>query len=144
MKLRKPLGSHETASRLHAGARLMRQAFGIAPCLLLLLCGMSTNASANTPGQHSVSLNWQDSDGTIVSYNVYRGTAPGVCSGTPTPYATSASKSYVDSSVTAGTQYTYAVSGVNAAGGESACSAEAQVAVPSSPQTPTGLQGQAK
>lgn len=109
--------------------------------VLFLLCVMTSTAHANTPGQHNVSLSWQDSDGTIVSYNVYRGTAPGVCSGTPTPYATSASKSYVDSSVTAGTQYTYAVSGVNAAGGESACSAEAQITVPSSPQTPTGLQG---
>lgn len=97
-------------------------------------------AFANTPGQHSVVLTWIDADTTVVSYNVYRGLAAGVCSGTPTPYATGVTaKTYTDTAVTAGTTYVYAVSAVNGAGAESACSTEAQAAVPQTPATPNGL-----
>lgn len=99
-----------------------------------------TLAFANTPGKHSVSLTWVDSDASVVGYNIYRGLATGVCSGTPTPYASSTSKSYVDASVTAGTTYFYAVSAVNGTGSESACSAEAQASVPSFPASPSNLQ----
>ena len=100
-------------------------------------------ALANTPGQHSVSLTWQDPDSSVISYNVYRGLVTGVCSGTPTPYASSTVKSYIDTAVTAGSTYFYAVSAVNGAGGESVCSSETQATVPGSPQAPTGLQGTA-
>src|SRR6266571_3132848 len=77
-------------------------------------------------GAHSVSLTWSDSDGTVVSYNIYRGNQTGVCLGTPTPYANSATKSYTDTAVVSGTTYVYAVSALNGTGGESACSSEAQ------------------
>lgn len=108
--------------------------------ILLLLSAVAWAA----PGSHSVALTWADGDGTVVSYNVYRGTATGVCSGSPTPFAKGiVLKSYTDSSVTAGTTYFYAVSALNSAGGESACSAEAQATVPSSPAPPTNLQGTA-
>lgn len=131
-------------SRVISESPSIARVYGIGLTLLLVLCAMSLPAHANTPGQHSVSLSWQDSDQTVVSYNIYRGNAPGVCSGTPTPFASSTSKAFVDSSVTAGTEYVYAVSAVNSTGGESACSIEAQVTVPSAPQTPTNLQGTAK
>lgn len=111
--------------------------------VLFLLCAMSTNASANTPGKRSVALTWVETDPTAISYNVYRGTVSGVCSGVVTPLASSSSKAYVDSSVTAGTTYFYAVSGINAAGAEGSCSGEIQIAVPTAPQAPTGLQGTA-
>lgn len=111
--------------------------------LILTTLVLGCVAYANTPGSHSVSLTWVDADTSVVSYNIYKGTATGVCSGTPTPYATGVTaKSYTDASVVAGTTYFYAVSALNGQGGESACSAEAQAAVPNSPTTPTGLQGQ--
>jgi fibronectin type 3 domain-containing protein len=110
--------------------------------LLLVLIG---SALANTPGKHSVSMTWTEAPCPTCSlpsdtFNVYRGTATGVCSGTPTPYATGiTTTSFVDNAVTVGTTYFYAVSAVN--GGESACSPEAQISVPTSPASPSGLQG---
>lgn len=91
-------------------------------------------------GQHYVVLTWTETDTTAISYNIYRGTATGVCSGFPTPYASTTAKTYNDTAVTAGTTYFYAVSAVNSAGAESACSAEAQATVPVSPASPSGLQ----
>jgi hypothetical protein len=81
-----------------------------------------------TAPAHSVALSWNASTG-ATSYDVYRGTATGVCSGTPTPYATAATTAYTDASVTAGTTYVYAVSAVNSAG-QSACSTEASATIP--------------
>jgi len=105
----------------------------------LLLC---KSAHASSPGQRSVSLTWTETPACpACTYNVYRGSTTGVCSGTPTPFATGiTSTSYTDSTVVAGQGYFYAVSAVS--GVESACSAEAQIAVPSAPATPSGLQGQ--
>jgi cellulose 1,4-beta-cellobiosidase len=98
--------------------------------LALAILLLSTLAFANTPGQSSVSLTWTDPDPAAATYNLYRGTVTGVCSGTPTPFAKSiASKSFVDSSVTAGTTYFYAVSAVSSAGKESACSTEVRCPV---------------
>lgn len=107
--------------------------------VVLIVIALSIAAWA-TVGQHSILLSWSESDGTVVKYNIYRGNATGVCNGSPTPYATSTTKSYTDTAVVNGTTYVYAVSALNSAGGESACSAEAQVTVPSSPQPPTNLQ----
>lgn len=111
---------------------------------LILLLLLSTLALANTPGQHSVSLTWSETDTTVVSYNVYRGTATGVCSGTPTPYTSSTVKSYTDTAVTQGTTYVYAVSALNSAGVESACSPEASATIPQGPTPPSGLAAVAK
>ncbi len=44
--------------------------------------------AANTPGKHTVALSWTASTTSGATYNIYRGTAAGVCTGTPTPYAT--------------------------------------------------------
>lgn len=104
---------------------------------------LATIAFANTPGQHNVALTWTEASCPTCTFNVYRGLATGVCSGAPTPYAMGIpTPSYTDTAVTAGTTYFYAVSAVK--GGESACSAEAQTSVPSSPPTPTTLQGTAQ
>lgn len=101
---------------------------------------LGSSAFANTPGQHSVSLTWSEASCPSCTFNVYRGTVAGVCTGSPTPYASGVpSLAYTDTTVTAGQQYFYAVSAVN--GGESTCSAEVQIAVPTSPATPTNLQG---
>jgi fibronectin type 3 domain-containing protein len=142
LKSQSTLEAQRTLSRMKSIASSIFQAAGAGLSLLLLLFGMTSIAHANNPGQRSVSLSWLESDPTAVSFNIYRGTASGVCSGSPTPLASSSVKSYVDSSVTAGTTYFYAVSGVNAAGEEGSCSGEIQVSVSSAPQAPTGLQGQ--
>ena len=81
-----------------------------------------------TAPAHSVALSWNASTG-ATSYDVYRGTATGVCSGSPTPYGTATTTSYTDTSVTAGATYIYAVSAVNSAG-QSACSTEVSATIP--------------
>jgi hypothetical protein len=98
-------------------------------------------------GQPIVNLWWQQS-GTVLSWNIYKGMATGVCnyvSGVkPTPYATvttlpTQAAPFVDTGVTRGTSPVYAVSAVN--GGESNCSPELQLSVPSAPSSPTVPQG---
>lgn len=108
--------------------------------LLAFFCAaVCTLALANTPGKNTVVLTWSDPDAGV-TFNVYRGSAAGVCAGTPTPYATLVpSTTFTDFTVTAGQTYVYAVSAVK--GGESACSNEAQVTVPTAPSTPNNLQG---
>jgi len=99
------------------------------------------SARANTPGKHTVVLNWTASTTAGVTYNIYRGTAMGVCSGTPTPYAAGVTgTTYTDSNVTLGTTYYYNVSAVGT-GGESACDGEVAVQIPSPPTPPTTLTG---
>ena len=99
--------------------------------LALLLILLPIVLLANTPGKHSIALSWTASTTPGVTYNLYRGTATGVCLGTPTPYVTSiSSTSFTDTGVTGGTTYFYAVSAVGI-GGESTCSNEVQIAVPS-------------
>jgi hypothetical protein len=105
-----------------------------------LLLAFSVLCFANTPGQHSVTLTWTETGCPTCTFNLYRGSATGVCSGTPTPYVKGiTTTTYTDTAVTAATTYFYAVSAVN--GGESACSSEAQVSVPTSPASPSSLQG---
>jgi fibronectin type 3 domain-containing protein len=97
---------------------------------LLFVLFSSLAAFANTPGKHSVTLTWTASTSTGVTYNLYRGTAAGVCSGTPTPYAIGISTTpFTDTNVTLGTTYFYNVSAVGT-GGESACDGEVTVQVP--------------
>lgn len=112
----------------------------------LITVVLTTMAFANTPGKHQVALSWLDSDPTAISYNIYKGITSGVCGtgGTVTPYVVFwPTKTYVDVNVAAGQTPIYAVSAVNGAGGESNCTPELQVTVPSAPQAPTGLQGTA-
>ena len=106
---------------------------------LLLLLLLVPLAFANTPGQVTVTLTWNASPTAGVTYNVYRGSATGVCSGIPTPIKTGLSVlTFIDTNVTSGQTYVYAVTAVK--GGESACSNEAQVTVPTIPAPPSSLQ----
>lgn len=109
---------------------------GLAMVLLLTLLSF-----ANTPGKHTVSLSWTASTTAGVTYNLYRGSSPGVCNGSPTPYQTGISgTSYVDTNTPAGTYY-YNVSAVGT-GGESACDGEISVTVPNvSTGSPSTLSG---
>lgn len=96
---------------------------------------------ANTPGQHTVKLTWTASTTSGVTYNVYRGSAAGVCTGNPTPYATGITgTTYTDTNTPAGT-YFYNVSAVSS-GGESPCDGEISVVVPNVSTGPaSGLSG---
>jgi fibronectin type 3 domain-containing protein len=107
---------------------------------LLLVLFSSLAGFANTPGKHSVTLTWTASTSTGVTYNIYRGTATGVCSGTPTPLVTGISTtSFTDSTVALNTTYFYNVSAVGT-GGESACDGEVTVQVPDiTTAPPSGL-----
>lgn len=109
---------------------------------ILLLASV---AHGNTPGKHSVTLSWTASTTAGVTYNLYRGTAAGVCNGTPTPYVTGISgTSYVDTTgLSDGQTLFYNVSAVKG-GGESACDGEIQVLIPLLPTPPSALSGTAQ
>ena len=110
----------------------------LAFCILLA----ATLAIANTPGQHSVTLTWTEASCPSCTFNVYKGSKAGVCSGTVTPFAKGITlDTYQDTTVQPGSTYVYAVSAVNG-GVESSCSSELQIAMPGAPPTPSNLQGQ--
>jgi fibronectin type 3 domain-containing protein len=120
--------------------RTMKKSFFVIVAAMLL----AASAAANTPGKRSVVLTWTDPE-TGVTFNVYRGTVAGVCSGTPTPYISGVTAlTYTDTAVVSGTTYFYNVSAVKG-GIEGPCSnAEAQITVPTSPLAPSNLQGTAQ
>lgn len=106
---------------------------------LSFLLALSCLLFLGNVGQRSVVLTWTESTPSV-TFNIYRGSVTGVCSGTPTPLATGVTTTtYTDLTVTAGQTYFYAVSAVK--GVESTCSSEVQVSVPSAPNTPQNLQG---
>jgi TRAP-type uncharacterized transport system substrate-binding protein len=112
---------------------------------LILMLACAVEAFANQPGQHQVSLSWTASGTAGVTYNIYRGTAAGVCTGTPTPYATGiATTQFVDAKGLAdGSTLFYNVSAVKG-GAESACDGEIQVQIPVLPSPPSALSGTAQ
>jgi fibronectin type 3 domain-containing protein len=119
----------------------MKKLLQIAAMVVLVAAQFSVHTAWAAPGQRSVTLAWTEANCPTCTFNVYRGSVTGVCSGTPTPYAKGITTTgFTDTAVTAGQTYFYAVSAV--LGVESACSSEAQVAVPSSPAIPSGLSGQ--
>jgi fibronectin type 3 domain-containing protein len=94
---------------------------------------------AGTP--HSVTLTWQapspvGGSGTISGYNVYRSPTSST-SYAKLNTAVNAGLTYTDSSVSAGTSYSYCVSTVDSLGAESVCSAPATANVPSNPNAPS-------
>ena len=96
----------------------------------------TVNASVDTQ-RGATLLNWSapdDGGSPITGYQVYRGVAPG----TATPYATSASTSFMDTAVTAGTTYYYRVVASNAVG-SSEPSSEVSVTPTTLPGKPTLL-----
>lgn len=120
--------------------------FPRAACILLLtfafLAGDNAGAQgapAGTP--HSVTLAWQapspvGGSGTISGYNVYRSPS------SPTNYAKvntslNAGLTYTDTSVAAGTSYSYCVTTVDSLGEESVCSVPATANVPANPNAPS-------
>ncbi len=109
--------------------------------IILFTFSAALLAQANTPGAHSVALSWTASPTSGVTYNLYRGTVAGVCSGTPTPYRTGLTvTSFTDTAgLTDGATIFYNVSAVNSTGGESVCDGELQVQIPVLPQAPTLL-----
>ena len=78
--------------------------------------------------QHSVTLSWNASTSSVQGYYVYRGTTSGG------PYTRlsplESGLSYVDSAVTSGQTYYYAVTALGAGSLESAYSNQASAAVP--------------
>ena len=112
---------------------------------LLLLLALSGAAFANNPGGHDVQLSWTDTcaSGQTCSYNVYRGTASGVCGTGMIPFANTPNLAYEDDTAVAGTTYFYAVTQLPSGGGESGCSVQLQLSVPSSSgSVPTLFSGQ--
>lgn len=109
---------------------------------VLVVSVLALPALGNNPGKHSVALSWTAPTSGCTAgctYNVYRATAAGACSGTPTPYATGITPvSYTDTGAVVGSTYYYDISAVGT-GGESACSNEVQVQVPVPPGAPSGL-----
>jgi hypothetical protein len=112
---------------------------------LFALLLVPTLVLANTPGKHSVTLSWTASTTPGVTYNLYRGSAAGVCSGTPTPYASGiVGTQYTDTAnLTDGQTIYYNVAAVKG-GAESACDGELQVLIPVLPAPPSGLSGTAQ
>lgn len=76
--------------------------------------------------QHNVTLTWNASPTSGVSYNVYRSLQP---SGAFAIAGNTAALTFIDSSVVAGSSYSYYVKALNSAG-ESVASAEVQSTVP--------------
>lgn len=107
---------------------------------ILAILGLCSLAFANNPGKHQVTLSWTASTTAGVTYNIYRGSAAGVCSGSPTPYQTGISTTqFVDTTGLAdGQTLYYNVSAVKG-GAESACDGEIQVQIPVLPAPPSGL-----
>ena len=90
---------------------------------------ISLSGSGAAPVSHAATLTWTPSSSSYAGFNVYRGS---VSSG---PYAKVNSAllsatSFVDSSVTSGQTYYYAVTEVNSSGAESSYSSEVSAAVP--------------
>lgn len=96
---------------------------------------------------HQVSLSWTAPSGSdpVVSYDVKRAPAPGGVVGTYVSIASPepTSTSYVDTTVTAGVEYSYEVCSVNSAG-ESVPCPNVVVTIPLAiPAPPTALQATA-
>jgi HYDIN/CFA65/VesB family protein len=81
------------------------------------------------PTAHSAGLTWQETDPSVVGYNIYRGQTHGG------PYqkintALEASTNYTDYTVVAGTTYYYVTTAVDGAGRKSAYSNETKAVIP--------------
>lgn len=82
------------------------------------------------PAAHSVGLTWQETDPSVVGYDIYRGKSHGG------PYqkintALEASTNYTDYTVLAGTTYYYVTTAVDGTGKQSAYSNETKAVIPS-------------
>jgi fibronectin type 3 domain-containing protein len=115
-------------------------------CALLLAAAFLASGTASTQGvpsgtAHSVTLTWQapspvGGSGTIAGYNVYRSPASAT-SYAKLNTAVNAGLTFTDSTVSAGTSYSYCVTTVDSLGEESVCSAPATANVPTVPNAPS-------
>jgi chitodextrinase len=89
-----------------------------------------TNLSATAASSTQVNLSWGASSDNVgtTGYNVYR-------NGVATPVATVAGTTYADTTVVAGTTYTYQVSAFDAAGNIGSKTASLSVTTPAAPDT---------
>lgn len=96
------------------GGLTTKQAWIIAPCLLLLLCGMSTTANcASKPPKHLVSLAWVPSQSPNLKYQqLWRQSG---CAGVPSLRKKIAIdiQAFVDKQVESGQTYCYYVTVTN-------------------------------
>jgi hypothetical protein len=125
-------------------------------CGLLVAVGIFSVCNVRAQGlptgtAHSVTLTWQapspvGGSGTVGGYNIYRApanTAVSTGGGVPTvSYAKvnttlTAGLTYTDTTVAAGSVYTYCVTTVDSLGEESACSAASTANVPTNPNAPS-------
>jgi len=93
---------------------------------------ISLSGAGAQPTQHSVTLAWSPSASTVAGYNIYRATSSGGLTQTsPINGATLvAANTYIDTTVTDGTTYYYAVTAVSSSDEQSADSNEASAIVP--------------
>jgi hypothetical protein len=88
--------------------------------------GITSGTSSPPPVQHSVALSWGPSASSVTGYRVYRDDGSGFLPLT----AVIANLMYTDTSVVSGSTYHYAVTAVDAVGGESSFSNEATAVIP--------------
>ena len=101
-----------------------------------------TGLTATPISSKQISLSWTASVSgglPISSYHIMRGTSPSNLS----QIATSASTSYKDGTVAAGTTYYYAVYAVDSGGDDSPTSASVSITAPAPPAAPTNVSGTA-
>jgi hypothetical protein len=89
--------------------------------------GITSGASSPPPLEHSVALSWGPSVSSVTGYRVYRDDGSGFLPLT----SVITNLTYTDASVVSGSTYHYAVTAVDAVGGESSFSNEATAVIPS-------------
>jgi fibronectin type 3 domain-containing protein len=104
---------------------------------------LGSAAAQGLPGgtPHSVTLTWQapspvGGSGTISGYNVYRSAASAAVYAKVNT-ALNVGLTYTDTSVAAGSSYSYCVTTVDSLNEESVCSTAATANVPSNPNAPS-------
>ena len=130
----------------------IRKRFSPRTIVLVLAVGMIAVCNAGAQGLpagtvHSVTLAWTapspvGGSGTVGGYNVYRapantGTTGGTITYAKVNTALATGLTYTDTSVAAGSVYSYCVTTVDSLGEESACSAASAATVPSNPNAPS-------
>jgi hypothetical protein len=113
----------------------IRRLLFLLPLPLLSSCGSQIGSSdlTRTPTKYGVQLKWDAPGGSdaAVSYNVYRELTGGSSSFAQINTSPVVAVSYTDKNVQLGASYTYAVSAVDAGGGESGPSNTITVTIPS-------------
>jgi fibronectin type 3 domain-containing protein len=128
---------------MHIYFHRLRILLGLLPAFAFLACGGARAQGVPAGTAHSVTVTWLapspvGGSGTVGGYNIYRSLA------TPVNYAKvntalNAGLAYTDTTVAAGTGYTYCVTTVDTLGEESACSTPATANVPANPNAPSAI-----